>query len=119
MGLYDKWTTEEETLAKILLAAKADNATFLERVGRTKQAAHAHWNYINKGKPRRERVRRTLEGGIIGSAEVRSVARPTAEMLADARRRNGASCSLTASLMRDPPPGQSALDKKNAEGHTP
>lgn len=121
MGLYDKWTPEEETLAKILLAAKADNATFLERVGRTKQAAHAHWNYVNKGKPRRERTRHRMLGDNtpIGGANCSTVHRPTEDMLADARQRSSIPRPLTSWLTGDPPPGYSALDKKHAESHTP
>jgi hypothetical protein len=118
MGYYDKWTTEQENTAKVLLAAKADNATFLEKVGRTKQAAYAHWHYIKSGRPKRERRTVYLDGNV-GGAEVKSTARPTEEMLIDARRRASAPRPLTAWLNGDPPPGQSALDKKHAESHTP
>lgn len=38
--------------------------------------------------------------------------RPTPEMLADAMRRNSAPRPATAWLMGDPPPGESALDKR-------
>ncbi len=121
MGLKDKWTAEEETLAKVMFAAKVDDATFLAKVGRTKAAANTHFSYIAHGKPHRERrpakrEKKPLEK--VGGANCSVVHRPTEEMIRDARQRSSAPRPLTSWLNGDPPPGSSALDKKNAESHT-
>lgn len=42
------------------------------------------------------------------------IGRPTLEMIMDAYRRNAAPRSITAWVMGDPAPGQSALDKRDA-----
>jgi hypothetical protein len=116
----DKWTTEQENLAKILMAAKVDNATFLEKVGRTKGSAYAHFSYVKHGKPLRRARHRLLGDDIsVGGASCSTIHRPTEEMIRDARQRSSAPRPLTAWLNGDPPPGQSALDKKHAESHTP
>jgi hypothetical protein len=118
MGLTDKWTEAEENIANLLITARADNATFLAKTGHTKQAAYSHRCYVRNGRPRRERYRQAIAEGKVGGADVKSVARPTEEMLLDARQRAQAPRSLTAWLSGDPPPGQSALDKKHAESNS-
>jgi hypothetical protein len=45
--------------------------------------------------------------------------RPSPAMIADALRRNAAPRPIVAWLMGDPPPGQSALDKRNAAPRRP
>jgi hypothetical protein len=52
-----------------------------------------------------------LADGPIFSAGTPS-ARPSERLIAEARLRRSAAMSLTATLMGDPPPGQSALDKR-------
>lgn len=53
-----------------------------------------------------------LGDGPILTAGNNASARPSEQLIADARRRRCAPMSITGALMGDPPPGQSALDKR-------
>jgi len=69
-------------------------------------------------RPRRYRRRAkvvTDERGDVFSAGA-PMPRPTPEMLADAWRRACAPRSITAFVMGDPAPGQSALDQRGSNG---
>lgn len=63
-------------------------------------------------KRKREPAPSDMADGPILTAGNNASARPSEQLMADARRRRAASMSLTAELMGDPPPGQSALDKR-------
>jgi hypothetical protein len=111
-----QWSSEDEALAKELMAQGASEVLFLEKLGRSKAAAHTHFYYKAGKRPYRVRVRPSLAP--VGGTDVHVSARPTDELLEDAKRRALAPRDITAQLMGDPPRGYSALDKQNVTSHS-
>lgn len=117
------WTPQDEELAKKLLEARATEAEFQEKLGRSKAASYAHFYYLkhgDKNRPDRIRLRPSRGKNIVGeegaSADVvLSYARPAVQLLEEAKQRLLAPRSITAMLCGDPPPGYSALDKKQRQ----
>lgn len=102
------WTEAQTKLARIMLAADESNAAFMEQFGKTKAAALTRVARLDN----HPKVRRWSNTPTAGSA------RPTPQALADAERRLIAPRSLTAEVFRDPPPGYSALDRKQSGAST-
>ncbi len=105
-----RWTAEETDRARQMLAAGADNATFVKELGRTKYDAKARMKtakYQSQGIPR-PRNCADPHSRIAGRLVVPQ------ELLEEAARRSSAPKSITASFFGDPPQGYSALDRKSA-----
>lgn len=106
------WSSEEEGLAKELLAQGAPDLLFREKLGRSKAAATTHFYYKAGRRPYEPKCSRTEIADLAS-------ARPTADLLVEAARRASASCrDLTAQLMGDPPVGYSELDKRHGSRHS-
>ena len=108
------WTPEDETLARELLAQRAPNAVFREKLGRSKNAANSHFYYKSGARPYRDvrRKRELLGDGEVGGTSVVASFRPSDELLAEAKQRADAPRTITMLLCGDPPVGFSALDKR-------
>jgi hypothetical protein len=127
------WTAAEEQDAVAALAAGCDQHEFFLKVGRTKDAAKKHLSYINR-KDQLNVSRRARDADIRhGRCEPRTSrytklhqdaveprVTPTREMVLDAERRLNAPRTLTQAILHDPPPGYSALDRRqeSCEGGT-
>jgi len=120
MTEYQKWTEAETELARANLHLRAKE--FLEKTGRTRQAAKCHLNYVDNPETARKRAeakaaykrtneeyRAKLKGKWVPDRNV-----PPPEVIEDAIRRATAPRSITAILCGDPCPGFSALDRKQA-----
>lgn len=104
------WTKPETDIAKQLLEAGADEATFRDRLGRSKEGAISRLDRIK----------------YYGTAARKPSCTPTTDRVsvshqayADAAHRLSAPRSITATLMGDPAPGHSQLDRQRAAGATP
>lgn len=64
--------------------------------------------YVVRGRRVGSKILADLDAGSAGTPS----ARPTPDMIEDARLRNRAPRSITSWICGDPPPGQSALDKR-------
>ncbi len=102
------WNDEDTKKARELIAAGADNSTFLREIGRSKPAAYARIRYVDC--PETYRLSRLREKA--KAVEYSPPFRIPSEVLEAARLRLSANLSLTAILCGDPRPGQSALDRK-------
>ena len=102
------WTTEETEVAKRMLDAGAEDAEFRVRLDRSKEAAIARMDRIHDG------------AAVVGRKPTYSVAAgrsPVSEQAyADSVRRLTAPRSITAALMGDPAPEDSAWGKRKIAG---
>lgn len=108
------WTNAETNRARELLEAKADDATFLRELGRTKGSAYSRIKYVSD--PAAYRAERQLKRD--GLRRAKNVGRfyiPD-DVMRDALARRLADRDLTSILCGDPAPGQSALDRRQAAG---
>lgn len=116
----NKWTPEEERLARELIdQGGVSEEEFKARVGRSKTSALSHFYYLKHGPryntPKRRYKRQVANGnGVLHGDSVLTHARPSKEMLEDAERRLLAPRTPTQFWLGDPPPGMSALDKRDA-----
>lgn len=106
MAPQKHWTVEEEDKAAALLKRGATDEEFMREVGRTRGAAYARFNNC-------KRLRKYEASH--NHKVVNEPGRPTAEMLADAERRNKAyrERSDIAAILGDPPRGESVLDRSS------
>jgi hypothetical protein len=110
------WTPEESALARQLMVIGASDETFREQVGRSKRAARSHIRWVDDAKFREEsKERRQIAARAVPRVmtTIASRPQPLPEQIEAALHRNYAPRSVTASLLGDPAPGQSALDRRN------
>jgi hypothetical protein len=104
------WTPGEEEIGRRLLEENASDAEFLEKLGRTKNAAKNHFYYVEH---RAMVLRRRGEVPVHRPTRQVTIANaPSIVMMDDAQRQLVAPRSLTSEFFGDPPPGRSALDRK-------
>lgn len=101
-----RWTKEETELARRMIAEKAPESEFRQRLGRGKFSAYQRLYLVDYPK----------EGWASLGLPVAPRVEVPDDVLADAGRRTSAPRPLTAWLCGDPAPGQSALDKRLAGG---
>ncbi len=112
------WSDEHTDIARRMLAAGARNHEFIAAINRSKAAARCRVLYVDNPTNRdyaAERARRYRE-----SPEYRATVRRREvhvgivphEVAADAVARADAPRTITAWLQGDPPPGFSALDRR-------
>lgn len=99
------WTNEETNIAKQLLDAGANDAAFRDRLGRSKDSAIARMDRITYGGLGERKASNTPT---VGRAQV------SPEAYADAVRRLTAPRTITATLLGDPAPGWSMLDRRRS-----
>lgn len=105
------WTDEQTERARQLVARKADDATFRLELGKSKAAAYARLLYAKD--PVKYRGQR--HAARTSAAEQPPKPRIPSHVIEDAVLRYSLPRTLTATLCGDPPPGYSALDRKQAE----
>jgi|SRR5271169_98075 len=105
------WTPEEEEIGRRLLEEHASEAEFLEKLGRTKNAAENHFYYLeHRAMVLHRRGEVPVRDG--PTRQVTIADAPSITMTDDAQRQSVAPLSLTSAFFGDPPPGRSALDRK-------
>jgi hypothetical protein len=105
------WTPEEEEIGRRLLEEHASAAEFLEKLGRSKNAAENHFYYLeHRAMVLRRRGEIPVRRGPTRQVTIANA--PSIVMLDDAQRQLAAPRSLTSGFFGDPPPGRSALDRK-------
>lgn len=111
------WTDEETELARAHYTRAISPADFFRLVGRTKDAAGRRLEYIDRPEVREKHLRKmqmyrdaAKASGVMNVAARKVDAPP--ELIEEAARRAKAPRSITASIMGDPPPGFSALDRR-------
>lgn len=109
---FSRWTPEQELLARELMAAGASAEEFLAKLGRSKDAAYQRL-YFHRRTAADWSYRRRKPRGVSFQLADPVSARPTAELLEDAKARANALRPITAWICGDPPPGYSALDKRH------
>ena len=115
---FNPWKPEDTEIARKLLARDAPEYEFIDTIKRTKAASKQHIMYVDNPKIRErmaERGRRRREAANVNSIrlKVSTAFREIPDfVIEDAARRLSAPRSLTAMLLGDPAPGQSALDKR-------
>lgn len=112
------WSPSETDTARRLLVAGAMDEVFRSELGRSRQSAVNHLKYSDSPAERAKvaaRVRKQNMGDAVNHPQVGSSAKVPPGLLEDAMRRRCAEMPLTAALMGDPAPGQSALDKIRAQ----
>jgi hypothetical protein len=104
------WSDQDTNRARALIAAGADDATFIREIGRTYAAAKSRVRYVDYPELRKPPAPRKANAR---PAKNTSLFYVPAEVVSDAVRRMHAQRSLTALIFGDPGPGQSALDRRN------
>jgi hypothetical protein len=105
------WTPEEDEIGRRLLEAHASEAEFLEKLGRTKEAARKHFYYVeHRAMVLRRRGEIPVRRGPARQVTIPNA--PSIAMMDYAQRQLVAPRSLTSEFFGDPPPGRSALDRK-------
>jgi hypothetical protein len=105
------WTPEENEIGRRLLEENASEAEFLEKLGRTKNAAKDHFYYIeHRAMVLRRRGEIPVRRGPTRQVTIANA--PSITMMDDAQCQLVAPRSLTSAFFGDPPPGRSALDRK-------
>jgi hypothetical protein len=100
-----RWTDEEAHLARRLLRENTHPDEFHTLLGKSKKAAQAHLRHRDNPRDKRLEEKNAIRrryGALVVPDEV----------LMEATVRNSAPITLTAYLLGDPRPGQSALDKR-------
>jgi hypothetical protein len=106
-----RWTPEEDEIGRRLLDENASEAEFLEKLGRTKNAAENHCYYLeHRAMVFRRRGEIPVRRGPARQVTIANA--PSIAMMDDAHRQSVAPRSLTSAFFGDPPPGRSALDRK-------
>ncbi|SFM00153.1 hypothetical protein SAMN03159423_4831 [Bradyrhizobium sp. NFR13] len=111
-----KWTEDQDALARRLFQIEASEETFREQLGRTKRAARLRLRYLDDAGFRLAAKERKATARYAAPKKIVSIAsrpQPSGDQLETALHRNYAPRSVTASLLGDPAPGQSALDRRN------
>lgn len=104
------WNTEDTNRARALIAADADDSTFIREIGRTYAAARSRVRYVDYPELRKPPAPPKTN---TRNARSTSLFFIPDEVVSDAVRRGLAQRSLTALILGDPAPGQSALDRRN------
>ncbi|MGM4906285.1 hypothetical protein AB8B21_05590 [Tardiphaga sp. 866_E4_N2_1] len=110
------WSAEESALARHLMAIEASDETFRQQVGRSKRAARSHIRWVDDAKFRADTKERHATAWREKPKKIVTIAsrpQPNADQIDAALHRNYAPRSVTAMLLGDPAPGQSALDRRN------
>jgi hypothetical protein len=95
------WSAEDTDIARQMFVNKEPSEAFIAKLGRSESAS-------------RERVKRANERvNVERRATAGGIAKAPAQVVEDAVRRARAPRSLTALAFGDPPPGYSALDRRN------
>lgn len=112
------WTAEEDaTLREMTMAGNNYQEVADAMPGRTYAAVKCRMRYVNLTKEqfaeanRKKRARRVTPAHYRKWDEIKHTVAPP-EVIEDARQRAMAPRSLTAILMGDPAPGQSALERR-------
>lgn len=112
------YTVEEDAIAQSLMLRGASNEECLRVMGRNRNSVRKRVRFLNDPEHREIRRRYDRDRKIKSRAQLASVARQVpkgCEALFDhAFARAAAPRTLTATLLGDPPPGFSALDRRNA-----
>jgi hypothetical protein len=109
--IYPLWTAADTDTAVQMLADRATDAEFREKLNRTRVAAWNRVDYVGRIVRKTRPSQRALR--VLAAAPV--VAAPPRidpNLLADARRRSFAPRSLTAWALGDPAPGFSEWDRR-------
>lgn len=109
------WNDEQTELARSLLAAKASDDVFRERLGRSKACAYYRILRVDHPDVLKGRVAARLarkNPNDFPHITAGKINIPP-DAFADAERRMSAPRSLTSAVFGDPPPGYSALDKRS------
>jgi hypothetical protein len=104
------WNDQDTSRARALIAAGADDATFIREIGRTYAAAKSRIRYVDYPALRKPPAPRKVNSRAVKSTSLFYV---PDDVVSDAIRRTLARRSLTALILGDPDRGQSALDRRN------
>lgn len=105
------WSDEDTLTAIQMLKARAAPEEFIKRLNRTMAAAISRRSYYQKD----EAVRQMRAMHAPMTSLLTGKKMPPAHVMQEAERAMTAPRSLTALICNDPPPGRSALDRRNAQ----
>ena len=105
---HNRWTDAETDLARRMIRENYKEEAFQQALGRSKKAAQARVRQVDFP---RDRSMRTDRNGLYVNSSVRKI---PDEVIAERDRRRSAARTITAFVLGDPAPGQSALDKREA-----
>lgn len=109
--IHKPWSEEERAIARRLLEEGAKNRIFVDQLGRTRKGAVSHIRLFDHRRDRSQEPARIERKGARSVPNARGIQIPET-VLDEAAKRMSASRSITAYVFGDPPPGYSALDKR-------
>jgi hypothetical protein len=118
---FDRWTAEQEQMARDLRARHAPASDYLTQIGRSKASAFSRIYAVDQ-KERQTALRniriqklREERGASNGKHQVISPKHVPEDVFLEAQRRRAAPQTLTGFVFGDPPIGYRAIDRKREQ----
>jgi hypothetical protein len=118
---FDRWTAEQEQMARDLRARHAPASEYLTHIGRSKASAFSRIYAVDQ-KERQTALRavriqklREERGANSGSHSVVNLKHVPEDVILEAQKRREAPHTLTSLVFGDPPIGYRAIDRKREQ----
>lgn len=121
MGKNTRWSIDENASLFRLKAEGRSIEMIAARIGRSLDSVKERWRWVNKTEEQRQERRtqinmtRNHKALVPGRSYATVARRPSEEILAERDRRVATPRTIGAWLLGDPPPGYSALDRKQVQ----